>query len=237
MCPREDHLQSVLTAPDMRRAFLEVNSAQNQATNKERNLEDFLILAGVVRAHDRSPPLQQSCTPGCAVVTASGGGGNVSVYQPLPERMACGTNHQKFCMVRSSASSVFPKFDKNGNAADMCNGQFEKVAARKQPSMIRNSESAARSRARRQAHKCDLEAELQVIKEENARLQHALYRDGLPKNASNGKVVNARMKTAGHLACPHCAEDHDSYNLSYGGKPTLFDNHRKKLSLLDDESY
>ncbi|KAL8135836.1 hypothetical protein AgCh_010441 [Apium graveolens] len=35
-------------------------------------------------------------------------------------------------------------------------------------------ESAARSRARRQAHTCDLEAELQVLKKENARLQHAL---------------------------------------------------------------
>ncbi|KAL8116446.1 hypothetical protein AgCh_022806 [Apium graveolens] len=37
-------------------------------------------------------------------------------------------------------------------------------------------ESAARSRARRQAHTCDLEAELQVLKEENALLQHALVK-------------------------------------------------------------
>ncbi|KAK1362155.1 hypothetical protein POM88_046629 [Heracleum sosnowskyi] len=36
-------------------------------------------------------------------------------------------------------------------------------------------------------------------------------------------------KTAGHLACPHCAHDHDAYNLSHGGKPTWFDNHRKFL--------
>ncbi|KAL8155325.1 hypothetical protein AgCh_000634 [Apium graveolens] len=35
-------------------------------------------------------------------------------------------------------------------------------------------EYVARSRVRRQAHTCDLEAELQVLKEENARLQHAL---------------------------------------------------------------
>ncbi|KAK1374060.1 hypothetical protein POM88_030253 [Heracleum sosnowskyi] len=34
-------------------------------------------------------------------------------------------------------------------------------------------------------------------------------------------------KTAGHLACPHCAHDHDAYNLSHGGKTTWFDNHRK----------
>ncbi|KAK1387644.1 hypothetical protein POM88_015822 [Heracleum sosnowskyi] len=36
-------------------------------------------------------------------------------------------------------------------------------------------------------------------------------------------------KTAGHLACPHCAHDHDAYNLSHGGKTTWFDNHRKFL--------
>ncbi|KAK1359427.1 DUF4216 domain-containing protein [Heracleum sosnowskyi] len=35
--------------------------------------------------------------------------------------------------------------------------------------------------------------------------------------------------TAGHLACPHCAHDHDAYNLSHGGKTTWFDNHRKFL--------
>nr|XP_017219141.1 PREDICTED: uncharacterized protein LOC108196387 isoform X2 [Daucus carota subsp. sativus] len=36
-------------------------------------------------------------------------------------------------------------------------------------------------------------------------------------------------KTAGHLACPHCAHEHDAYNLKHGGKPTWFDNHRKFL--------
>ncbi|KAK1398076.1 DUF4216 domain-containing protein [Heracleum sosnowskyi] len=36
-------------------------------------------------------------------------------------------------------------------------------------------------------------------------------------------------KTAGHLACPHCAHDSDAYNLAHGGKPTWFDNHRKFL--------
>ncbi|KAK1392146.1 hypothetical protein POM88_011202 [Heracleum sosnowskyi] len=36
-------------------------------------------------------------------------------------------------------------------------------------------------------------------------------------------------KTAGHLACTHCAYDHDAYNLSHGGKTTWFDNHRKFL--------
>ncbi|KAK1373881.1 hypothetical protein POM88_030074 [Heracleum sosnowskyi] len=38
-----------------------------------------------------------------------------------------------------------------------------------------------------------------------------------------------RWTTVGHLVCPHCAHDHDAYNLSHGGKPTWFDNHRNFL--------
>ncbi|XP_074325809.1 ABSCISIC ACID-INSENSITIVE 5-like protein 4 isoform X1 [Apium graveolens] len=71
-------------------------------SNEEMNLEDFLIMAGVVRAPDYSSPLQQSCvsyqnnnnttvgsgTPGCMVrpVIASGGGRNVPAYQTLLEK-------------------------------------------------------------------------------------------------------------------------------------------------------
>ncbi|XP_074327218.1 ABSCISIC ACID-INSENSITIVE 5-like protein 7 [Apium graveolens] len=69
---------------------------------EEMTLEDFLIMVGVVQAHDRSPPLQQSCvsnqnnnnttigsgTSGCMVrpVIASGGGRNVPAYQTLLEK-------------------------------------------------------------------------------------------------------------------------------------------------------
>lgn len=41
----------------------EADSAQRQETNEEMNLEDFLIMSGVVwcGAHYRSPSLQHSC--------------------------------------------------------------------------------------------------------------------------------------------------------------------------------
>ncbi|CAA7060867.1 unnamed protein product [Microthlaspi erraticum] len=53
-------------------------------------------------------------------------------------------------------------------------GPVEKVVERRQRRMIKNRESAARSRARKQAYTVELEAELNQLKEENAQLKHAL---------------------------------------------------------------
>ncbi|XP_043699145.1 ABSCISIC ACID-INSENSITIVE 5-like protein 1 [Telopea speciosissima] len=50
----------------------------------------------------------------------------------------------------------------------------EKVVERRQRRMIKNRESAARSRARKQAYTVELEAELNQLKEENARLKRVL---------------------------------------------------------------
>lgn len=53
-------------------------------------------------------------------------------------------------------------------------GPVEKVVERRQRRMIKNRESAARSRARKQAYTVELEAELNHLKEENAQLRQAL---------------------------------------------------------------
>lgn len=51
------------------------------------------------------------------------------------------------------------------------NGSVEKVVERRQRRMIKNRESAARSRARKQAYTMELEAEIAKLKEENQELQ------------------------------------------------------------------
>ncbi|CAN0879516.1 Protein ABSCISIC ACID-INSENSITIVE 5 [Linum grandiflorum] len=53
-------------------------------------------------------------------------------------------------------------------------GPVEKVVERRQRRMIKNRESAARSRARKQAYTVELEAELNQLKEENRQLKQAL---------------------------------------------------------------
>ncbi|CAN5975135.1 unnamed protein product [Sphagnum jensenii] len=50
-------------------------------------------------------------------------------------------------------------------------GPVEKVVERRQHRMIKNRESAARSRARKQAYTVELEAEVNQLKEENSRLR------------------------------------------------------------------
>lgn len=203
----------------------EADSAQRQETNEEMNLEDFLIMSGVVwcGAHYRSPSLQHSCvqnnnntvlgsgTPGCLVrpVIASRGGGILPAYQPLQERsvqdaasaavarkpsgyqplevgyggkMQNNSGEGGFrqgspasplssgCVGANQSGSV-NNLDMDINVADRSIGQASKVVLRKQCCMIKNRESDARSRARRQAYTRDLEARLHVLKEENASLQ------------------------------------------------------------------
>lgn len=53
-------------------------------------------------------------------------------------------------------------------------GPVEKVVERRQRRMIKNRESAARSRARKQAYTVELEAELNQLREENAYLKQSL---------------------------------------------------------------
>ncbi|XP_068637997.1 ABSCISIC ACID-INSENSITIVE 5-like protein 5 isoform X2 [Aristolochia californica] len=57
------------------------------------------------------------------------------------------------------------------NKGRKCSGAVEKVVERRQRRMIKNRESAARSRARKQAYTMELEAEVAKLKEENQLLQ------------------------------------------------------------------
>uniref|UniRef100_M0ZS25 DNA binding protein n=1 Tax=Solanum tuberosum TaxID=4113 RepID=M0ZS25_SOLTU len=61
-----------------------------------------------------------------------------------------------------------------GGRKRVLDGPVEKVVERRQRRMIKNRESAARSRARKQAYTVELEAELNQLKEENAHLKQAL---------------------------------------------------------------
>nr|AMQ13156.1 bZIP transcription factor [Oxytropis ochrocephala] len=69
-------------------------------------------------------------------------------------------------------SSVSPvPYVFNGGMRGRKNGAVEKVIERRQRRMIKNRESAARSRARKQAYTMELEAEVAKLKEENEELQ------------------------------------------------------------------
>ncbi|KAL3642677.1 hypothetical protein CASFOL_013492 [Castilleja foliolosa] len=61
-----------------------------------------------------------------------------------------------------------------GRRKRVIDGPVERVVERRQRRMIKNRESAARSRARKQAYTVELEAELNQLKEENEQLKRAL---------------------------------------------------------------
>ncbi|XP_065854913.1 protein ABSCISIC ACID-INSENSITIVE 5 [Euphorbia lathyris] len=74
-------------------------------------------------------------------------------------------------------------------------GPVEKVVERRQRRMIKNRESAARSRARKQAYTVELEAELNQLKEENNQLRHALAE--LEMKRKQQYLEELRMKAHG----------------------------------------
>ncbi|CAH9063730.1 unnamed protein product [Cuscuta europaea] len=61
-----------------------------------------------------------------------------------------------------------------GGRKRVIDGPVEKVVERRQRRMIKNRESAARSRARKQAYTVELEAELNQLKEENSNLKQSV---------------------------------------------------------------
>nr|KYP40713.1 Protein ABSCISIC ACID-INSENSITIVE 5 [Cajanus cajan] len=74
-------------------------------------------------------------------------------------------------------------------------GPVEKVVERRQRRMIKNRESAARSRARKHAYTVELEAELNQLKEENAQLKLAVADLERRRKQQNLEEVNGSVQT------------------------------------------
>ncbi|KAF8377545.1 hypothetical protein HHK36_030927 [Tetracentron sinense] len=71
----------------------------------------------------------------------------------------------------TSSLSPVPYVFNGSSRGRKCSGAVEKVIERRHKRMIKNRESAARSRARKQAYTMELEAEVAKLKEENQELQ------------------------------------------------------------------
>ncbi|KAK9049331.1 hypothetical protein SSX86_031700 [Deinandra increscens subsp. villosa] len=85
-----------------------------------------------------------------------------------------------------------------GSRKRIIDGPVEKVVERRQRRMIKNRESAARSRARKQAYTVELEAELNMLKEENAHLKQALAEiERERKQQSSEEEVRMKAATKG----------------------------------------
>nr|XP_043635563.1 bZIP transcription factor 23-like isoform X2 [Erigeron canadensis] len=96
---------------------------------------------------------------------ASGGGMTVAVGSPGVSSDGMGKNN-------GDSSSLSPSpYQFNGVVRGRKSSTVEKVVERRQRRMIKNRESAARSRARKQAYTMELEAEVSKLKEQNKELK------------------------------------------------------------------
>ncbi|KAJ8615116.1 hypothetical protein MRB53_034488 [Persea americana] len=88
-----------------------------------------------------------------------------------------------------------------GGRRRVVGGHPEKGVERRQRRMIKNRESAARSRARKQAYTVELEAELEMLKEENARLRKEREEEEVRrrKKGNPSAVQMGRMLDLNHL--------------------------------------
>ncbi|KAJ9177934.1 hypothetical protein P3X46_009861 [Hevea brasiliensis] len=171
---------------------------QRQQTLGEMTLEDFLIKAGIVQeapgSGSRSTSQQKMPTPPSiqnisSSLDASFGMGQVigigfSAHQAIgnnfsaansfsPYQMFPQTKGYSMAEVPNSAKNEQGHFDLSAqqNKKRIIDGPPEVVVERRQRRMIKNRESAARSRARKQAYTVELELELNQLKEENAKLK------------------------------------------------------------------
>ncbi|KAK8585022.1 hypothetical protein V6N13_138963 [Hibiscus sabdariffa] len=109
------------------------------------------------------------------LIQAGGGMGMVGLAGPLSVATGSPANQLSSDGIGKSSgdtSSVSPvPYVFNGSLRGRKYSAVEKVAERRQRRMIKNRESAARSRARKQAYTMELEAEVAKLKEENQELR------------------------------------------------------------------
>ncbi|CAN1772094.1 Protein ABSCISIC ACID-INSENSITIVE 5 [Linum perenne] len=182
-------------------------SVPRQQTFGEMTLEDFLVKAGVVREQD-------------------GGGGSAAVPPPQQQQQYNSTyqNHVAYqsilpqpygyAVVRPaspvSSDNVDGAVGNNQYGMDMTggfrgrkrviDGPVERVVERRQRRMIKNRESAARSRARKQAYTVELEAELNQLKEENIQLKQTLVELERKRKQQNVEEARTRVQSKAQKA-------------------------------------
>lgn len=90
-------------------------------------------------------------------------------------------------------SPIVPDFSMRSRKRIVADVEVEKTVERRQKRMIKNRESAARSRARKQAYTVELEDEVTHLKEENARLKKQQDWEIDHEKSSNSQHLQIRV--------------------------------------------
>ncbi|KAF2544346.1 hypothetical protein F2Q68_00028989 [Brassica cretica] len=147
---------------------------QRQQTLGEMTLEEFLVRAGVVREEP-----QQEVKPSVPGVRDRPMMNNNNLLQAVDFKT--GVTVAAVSPGSQMSPDLTPKSNMDASLSPVpymfagrvrkTGAVLEKVIERRQKRMIKNRESAARSRARKQAYTLELEAEVAQLKEQNEELQ------------------------------------------------------------------
>ncbi|KAE9585593.1 putative transcription factor bZIP family [Lupinus albus] len=161
---------------------------KRQRTLGEMTLEDFLVKAGVVQEPSSLPriampfqnrPLGASYgfrpEMGVGFCTQQNVGSHdeLATYQMLSQNNSSVVRGQNTSRAIEKCRGVPESSGSNGRKR-IIDSPPELAVERRQRRMLKNRESAARSRARRQAYTVELEAELGILKQENDKLKEIL---------------------------------------------------------------
>ncbi|KAK7272225.1 hypothetical protein RJT34_28699 [Clitoria ternatea] len=152
---------------------------KKQPTLGEMTLEDFLVKAGVVQQSSSSRPKTSNVSSNASYGLRPTLKNNVSsngleTHQMLSHNNSLVVKDSTTCHAAEKCQSLSESSGVDGNRKRIIDGPLELVIERRQRRMLKNRESAARSRARKQAYTIELEAELDVLKQENEKLKQTL---------------------------------------------------------------
>ncbi|XP_034688127.1 ABSCISIC ACID-INSENSITIVE 5-like protein 1 [Vitis riparia] len=207
------------------------DSVQGEQTFGEMTLEDFLVKAGVVqdvfveeasgssKRHMLTPTQRSGSFPNNNTnLETTFGIGNMMGLEFSASQNSGNNLSSNDLAAYLAQGNKFPgessntKEEEKGESAPQPGGQrgrkrttdgtLEMAVERRQRRMIKNRESAARSRARKQAYTVELELELNQLKEENTKLKKIVAeaeRKRREKQAIEGKEATKAQKIAKQL--------------------------------------
>ncbi|KAM6595265.1 hypothetical protein CsatA_005789 [Cannabis sativa] len=159
-------------------------NCSEQTTLGEMTLEDFLVKAGVVRETTNVEEEEERELDETTRVLMKRQQGTSS-----DEKTTSFDCNNSVCYEEKSQSQSLRKRGK------MIDGCLEVVVERRQRRMIKNRESAARSRARKQAYTVELEVELNHLKEENERLKQNLVLMKRKQSIKSSQKLIEKLRT------------------------------------------
>ncbi|XP_068500330.1 ABSCISIC ACID-INSENSITIVE 5-like protein 1 isoform X2 [Phaseolus vulgaris] len=165
---------------------------EKQPTFGEITLEEFLVKAGVVREstlfttilpQNNFGNIPSNVPFNTSYILIGTTGSNVPSNRFEPHPMLPQNNTLVLRNLPTAPATHSQNLGESSGKGKkrIISGPPEEVIERRQRRMLKNRESAARSRARRQAYTVELEAELNHLKDENEKLKTVLAADELKR--------------------------------------------------------